>query len=290
MAAAATIPIIGHCMEFTTVTDALRLINTMGGKAIQISLGDPAHRRLRSITTSDTHTTVQIIKKHGFYVVIHGKFLYNFCRPGPSIKWQLTLLEQELYEANKISCNVIIHQGKNIKDLDQTKEEAHKIYADNVSQVLINTKNLNNHIILENAARQGTECGYSLDDLYDIYTLIDPSVIHRISFCIDLCHIFVAGELDMRDYDKVVEWFNRFDKLIGFSKLKVIHFNDSDSKFDSHNDNHGSIGHGYIGSVSTKGLEYVCQLAYKHSIPLILETPSKYINTEIGQLIKWSTL
>jgi deoxyribonuclease-4 len=287
MATQIKVPVVGHCMEFTTVTNALRLIHTMGGRAVQMSLGDGGSRQVQVITEEDALTAKRIISK-GFYAVVHGKYLYNFCRPPSGIGWQHKLLQSELKQAAKIGADVIIHQGKNVKELGQTKDQAHQTFVDNLIVVLNATSDLNNHIILENSARQGTECGYTLDDLCDIYQRISDSHRKRISFCIDLCHIFVAGELDVRNVTKVRAWFQRFDKLIGLNKLVCIHFNDSDTEFNGANDNHGSIGRGYIGKQSTLGFEHVCKLAYKHDIPLILETSSEYIQSEIVQLKSWS--
>ena len=56
----------------------------------------------------------------------------------------------------------------------------------------------------------------------------------------------------MKDHDDVDQWFQRFDSLIGLKYLKLIHFNDSNVKFNGHNDNHDDIGQGYITN-PTKG-------------------------------------
>jgi len=273
-------------MEFHTVTDSLRLIHTLQGRAIQIALGDSASKTVRPITVDDAVRANKLISKYGFYVVIHGKYLYNFCRPPSGIGWQHKLLQSELEQAAKINADVIIHQGKNLKELALSTEQAHQTFVDNLLIVLDNTKT-SNKIILENSARQGTECGYTLDSLYDIYERIPAIYRTRIGFCIDLCHIFVAGELDVRNPEQVQQWFQRFDHLIGYKKLACIHFNDSDTEFDGRNDNHGSIGKGYIGKSSTLGFKHVCKLARQHRIPLILETSSRYIDTEIKQLTDW---
>lgn len=281
------VPAIGHCMQYHTVTDALRLINSMGGRAIQISLGDAGSRQVNVILSDDADMVKRICSR-GFYVVVHGKYLYNFCRPAAGIAWQHRLLAQELEQAAKMDVDVIIHQGKNLKELDQTKNQAHQTFVDNLCVVLDMTKHLDNNIILENSARQGTECGYTLTDLIDIYQRIPETYQQRIKFCIDTCHIFVAGELDMRDSVAVCKWFDRFNAHIGPSKLACIHFNDSNTEFNGANDNHGSIGRGYIGKVSTGGFQYVCQYATENQIPMILETSSEHICSEINMLTLWS--
>jgi apurinic endonuclease APN1 len=281
-------PPIGHHMQITsTVADTLRLINTLGGSAVQISLGSPSEKQIKAIDVDDARITNKIVRKHKFYIIVHGKFLYNFCRSGSSVNWQKKMLVQELSEANKIHADVIIHQGKNVKELGLTKEQAHQNFADNVNDVAYSVSLLKNKIILENSARQGTECGYSLDDLVDIHQKLDESILHKIGYCIDLCHIFVAGELDVRKHQDVTAWFERFDHFIGMDKLTLIHFNDSNTEFNGANDNHGPVPTGYIGRKSVEGFKVVCRLAVKHDIPLMLETPSDGMQREMTLLKEW---
>lgn len=276
---------IGYCAQtVTTVSDLIRVMHGNGTRAVQITLGDPSSQTLVPIDDQDATTVCAIRRRHKFYVVVHGKYLYNFCR---NASWQHPLLIKELQQADKVGADVIIHQGKNMAELKLTRDQAHQTFATNVSAVLSDMARLGckNRLILENSARQGTECGYSLDDLYDIYSRIDDKA--RVGFCIDLCHIFVAGELDVRVAEDVQAWFERFDKLIGLDKLSVVHFNDSNTDFNGANDNHGSIGRGYIGKASTAGFQYVCRLATTHGIPLILETSPVFMKTELPLVQKW---
>jgi deoxyribonuclease-4 len=276
---------IGYCAQtVSTISDLIRVMYLNDTRAVQITLGDPSSQSLVSIDDEDATTVRAIRKRHKFYVVVHGKYLYNFCRDA---SWQHSLLVRELQQADKIGADVIIHQGKNMAELKLTKDAAHQAFADNVSAVLEDMRRLGlkNKLVLENSARQGTECGYSLDDLYDIYMRIPDR--SQVAFCIDLCHIFVAGELDVRVVKDVQAWFERFDKLIGLDRLSVLHFNDSNTDYNGANDNHGSIGRGYIGSVSTEGFQYVCRLATSYKIPLILETSPAYMKTELPLVKKW---
>lgn len=285
-----SLPPIGHHMQYiSTVADTLRLINGAGGTAVQISLGSPAEKALRSISDTDATTVNKIKKKHGFYIVVHGKFLYNFCRPSGT-DWQVKLLIKELEQANKIGADVVIHQGKNMPELGISRDMAVQNFADHVSGVLRSVPHLTNKILLENAARQGSECGYSLDELIDIHQRLDPEILHKVGYCIDLCHIFVAGELDVRDATCTAKWFARFHDHIGYDKLSLIHFNDSNVDFNTRNDNHGSVPIGFIGKVSTGGFKVVTRLCTEHSIPMILETPSGEMTREIQQLKDWATI
>lgn len=279
---------IGHAMAHITVTDAIRLMSSLGGTAIQISLGSAGEKKISKIADDDARVVRKIRRKHDFYVVVHGKYLYNFCR---TAAWQTSLLLKELEEAAKIGADVIIHQGKNLTELGLSKEEAHQVYADNISTILSKYDG-DNKIIIENSSRQGTECGYALEDIQDIYTKIKPKFRNHVGVCIDLCHIFVAGELDVRNKTQVQDWFDRFDQNIGLENLSLIHFNDSNIAFNGANDNHAPICKGYIGNPemygNSAGMQYIAQLAARHQIPLILETGASCIEYELVLVSQWA--
>lgn len=282
---------VGHHLPYmTTVADVLRLIHQVNGNAVQISLGDPSGRALKLIDDKDARKVCKMRDKYGFYIVVHGKFLYNFCRSGASATWQKNLLCKELQEANKIGADVVIHQGKNLAELGLSKKEAHRTFAANITSILHDSRDKGcvNKLLLENSARQGTECGYALLDLAEIYHLIEDDVKDRIGFCIDTCHIFVAGELDMRKGNDVQDWFDRFDQFIGLDHLSLIHFNDSSAEFNSGNDSHGPVPLAHIGKESCDGFRVVCKLAMERNIPMVLETPIAFMSTEIALLKEWS--
>lgn len=171
-----------------------------------------------------------------------------------------------------------------------------------------NTPNISNPIYLENSCQQGNEIGYTLEELAEIWHSFDKKYHKRLGFCLDTCHAFVAGMLQFIDEEEVDTWFRRFDMLIGLRNLKVIHFNDSKTPFNGHNDHHHDLLQGYITNpdynpLSTaqkkkpgplkriaqitdsenklgddfrgtvEGLKRVVSWAKKLKIPLILETP-----------------
>ena len=61
-----------------------------------------------------------------------------------------------------------------------------------------------------------------------------------------------------------------FDEIIGLSRLKVIHLNDSKNENGSHKDRHANIGKGNIGVDNLLRFVYHPLLV---NIPKILETP-----------------
>lgn len=281
--------VVGHHMTLqlpssTPVSNALILLHKAGGDGMQICFGEMTNPNdILQITTEDSKKVLKIRKKHNKYVVVHGKYIYNFCHPDKK-NYQQALFK-ELEQANKIAADVVIHQGKNVNKYEPYK--ARQTYVDNVKKVIaeMKAKGLTNRILLENSAHQGTEIGYTLTELHQIWQLFTAEEQQYLGFCIDTCHIFVAGELDVRQPAAVQAWFTRFDRLIGKDNLKLLHFNDSTPDFDSHNDNHAGLGKGHIGLV---GLQSVAEVCRQWKVPVIMETPSSGMYEEIELVQSWN--
>jgi len=107
--------------------------------------------------------------------------------------------------------------------------------------------------------------------------MFEPKYRSRLGICIDTCHIFVAGTLDMRSKDNVDDFFMQFDKLIGLDNLKLIHFNDSKVRYDGNVDRHMGLMCGFIANPllggNTGGFKQLSQNAASLNIPMVLETP-----------------
>lgn len=272
---------VGYHINKTNLKDSLIQAHENKATAIQLFLSSPKVWAVNVLKKEEID--LLNLYKNEMFIIVHGKYLYNFCRPilNPKEDKQIAALIRELTESNKINSDVVIHQGKNLKDLAQTNEQAITNYIDNITYVLKHTEHLSNKpkIILENSARQGTEIGHTLQELAIIFNSFDADSKKRLGICIDLCHIFVSGALDMRNAADVTLFFKKFNELIGIKHLTVIHFNDSNCKFDCHNDNHQDIFEGYIGSEklggNTGGFRIVVKKAKKFDIPLILETPGE---------------
>jgi apurinic endonuclease APN1 len=214
-------------------------------------------------------------RREGF-LVLHGKYTYNFCRH--NVENQIQILTEEINLASKLSCDVVIHQGKNVATEKISRLEAINNYVRNLTEVIERTYEQDNVcLLLENSAGQGTELGFTLDELAFIYHQFDDATKQRIGFCLDTCHAFVAGELDCRKKENVLRFFALFETQIGLEHLKLIHFNDSSIKFGGGRDLHGDLLGGYITNPilggSQEGMMYLAQVANQMKIPMILETP-----------------
>ena len=53
----------------------------IGATAIQLNLSPPSNWSLgKSLTEKDIKSINDLRTSHGLYIVVHGKYLYNFCR------------------------------------------------------------------------------------------------------------------------------------------------------------------------------------------------------------------
>ncbi len=122
-------------------------------------------------------------------------------------------------------------------------------------------------ILLENVAGQGTNVGYTFEQLKKIKNLCKEK--KRIGICLDTCHAFAAG-YPINTKKGYKETIKQFIKILGIRSLKTIHLNDSKMELGSRKDRHANIGKGKIPLATFKLIMNDPKLK---NIPKILETP-----------------
>jgi len=122
-------------------------------------------------------------------------------------------------------------------------------------------------VLLETVSGQGSGLGYRFEHLG---WLIQASAYpERLGVCLDTCHIFAAG-YDLRTPEAFATTFAVFEAVIGFSRLKAIHLNDSQGALGSRVDRHEHIGKGHLGLSAFRLLLNEPRLK---EVPMVLETP-----------------
>ncbi len=99
----------------------------------------------------------------------------------------------------------------------------------------------------------------------------------RLVFCLDTCHIFVAG-YDLRTKRNYLDLFRKIDDTIGVENLRVIHLNDSKRDLGSRVDRHEDIGKGIIGM---EVFRLIMRDESLKDIPKIIETPGNMENLRL---------
>jgi deoxyribonuclease-4 len=255
----------------------------MGCDIIQIFLGNPQQVRNKSKSEKLLSEFSQQLAFNKLKLVIHGNYTINLCHPIDSAKFDssiATLVKDLNMSAiiGKRCLGVIIHMGKNIKENNISDLAAIENYITGLNVALAQTDKTTT-IILETGAGQGNEVGTNLNTLATIYWSLDESERKRIKFCIDTCHIWAAG-YDISNKGKVAMFFKMFEKIMGLDKIACFHYNDSKTDINSHVDRHADIGY---GKIPAEGLAAVAKYAFKHRIPLILETPLDTVNLKTNK-------
>ncbi len=122
-------------------------------------------------------------------------------------------------------------------------------------------------ILLENMAGQANNMGSTFKDVKEILDSVKKR--ERVGVCFDTCHCYAAGQ-DLHTEKSVEATLAKFDQVIGFDRLKVVHLNDSKGGLGSGLDRHEHIGMGYIGE---KGFRAFLHHPSIRELPMILETP-----------------
>jgi deoxyribonuclease IV len=122
-------------------------------------------------------------------------------------------------------------------------------------------------ILLENMAGTKNSMGSNFQDIREILDSVKKR--ERLGVCLDTCHLYAAG-FDVQSERGVQQTMAKFNELVGFDTLKVVHLNDSKGGLGSGLDRHENIGKGYIGE---KGFRAILHHPAIKDLPLILETP-----------------
>jgi deoxyribonuclease-4 len=124
-------------------------------------------------------------------------------------------------------------------------------------------------VLIETTAGQGTSLGHRFEHLATI--LERANCADRMDVCLDTCHVFAAGYPITTEADYAAT-FQQFDDLIGLSRLKLFHVNDSVKPLGSRVDRHAGIGLGEIGLDAFRRLVTDARFG---GHPMILETPKE---------------
>lgn len=97
-------------------------------------------------------------------------------------------------------------------------------------------------VLLETMSGKGSEVGATFQELREIIDRVEKK--DKLGVCLDTCHVWDGGYDIVHDLDGVL---HEFDQVIGLSRLKAVHLNDSMNGLGSHKDRHAKIGEGEIG-------------------------------------------
>ncbi len=243
---------------------AMEYAKSEGYNCAQLFTTSPRTTKItKQIDPVDAEECKQYIIDNDMELWIHCAYTINFCRECcEDSKYQRDCIVNDMKKAMMLGASgCVIHCGKLNSSYGVIDEkDAIPNFKMNIEHTI--TELLKDNpielpwLLIETAAGQGTETPVTIEGLATLYNSIEPTYRKYIGFCIDTCHVFASGECDMRDPDKIDAFIAKWNGLIGWTNVKLIHFNDSECSFKSRKDRHAEPGKGCIG---TKGLEYFKQ-------------------------------
>src|SRR5207244_8449171 len=105
-----------------------------------------------------------------------------------------------------------------------SEAEGLQLIADALLELLAARRRGRTMVILEQTAGQGTSLGSTFEQLASILAKMNDH--RRIGVCLDTCHLLASG-YDICSPEGYAHTFAQFVRLIGTSRLKVFHLNDS---------------------------------------------------------------
>ena len=249
---------------FTEMINNAKLI---GANAFQYFTRNPRGASAKEIDTKDLNDFLKIIKEEKVYIVAHSPYTLNLCSHNPHIReYSKDILAQDIKLNNLITGDYYnFHPGSHT---GQGTETGIKQISDALNSII--REDQNTTLLLETMTGKGSEIGGNFEELAKIIEQVE--IKEKVGVCFDTCHVFDAGYDIVSNLEGVLE---EFDKIIGISKLKVIHLNDSKNILGSKKDRHEKLGKGQIGE---KALINIVNNKYLKDLVFILETPQENLD------------
>lgn len=235
-----------------------------GGNTFAFFTRNPRGGNAKAIDVKDVEEFLQLAGAHGFgKIVAHAPYTMNCCAAKEDLRdFARNTMADDLKRMEYTPGNYYnFHPGSHV---GQGAETGIQKIAEILNDVL--TEEQTTTVLLETMAGKGSEVGRNFQEIRSILDLVEKD--HKMGVCLDTCHVWDGGYDIVHDLDGVLK---EFDQVIGLSRLKAIHLNDSLNGMGSHKDRHAKIGEGEIG---LEALVRVIRHPALAEIPFILETPN----------------
>jgi deoxyribonuclease IV len=237
-----------------------------GCETLQIFSKNASQWRARPLPPDEIAAFRDAARKTGITpIVAHASYLINLATTSDTLRAQsIASLGEEVDRAEALGLlGVVLHPGAR---LTAPVEQALALISSALAEVLKARPRGKTMIVLEHTAGQGSTMGASFEEIAAMIEGVKNR--KRLGVCLDTCHLLASG-YDLCSEDGYNATFHKFEKLIGFERLKVFHLNDSKKPCMSRVDRHEHIGKGCIGLEPFRRL--VNDTRFRN-LPMILET------------------
>ncbi len=270
------IPLLGaHLSMAGGLERALIRGGALGCTTIQLFTKSSNQWKERTLEDSEITRFHQERERTGINPVIsHASYLINLASPDDEVyRKSLEAMICEIRRCEQLGIDLLVlHPGFHKK-----RGIAWGInrIADALDTIHGATAGAKVQIALETTAGQGSAIGRSLDEIARIIERVEEG--SRLVFCLDTCHMFVAG-YDLRTRQNYLDLLQEIGDTIGKQRMRVIHLNDSKKAVGSRVDRHENIGVGMIGEGLFRLIMADGSLA---GVPKIIETPNDIENLQL---------
>ena len=238
---------------------------SIGANTFQFFTRNPRGSKAKAIDEADVAAFLSYSKEHGIErILAHAPYTLNPCSKDAHTRefaWMTMADDLKRMEYTPGNC-YNFHPGSHT---GQGAEEGIRLISEMLNEILKPEQTTT--VLLETMAGKGTEVGRSFEELAAILERVELN--DHMGVCLDTCHVYDAGYDIVDHLDDVLEGF---DRVVGLSKLKAVHLNDSKNPFESHKDRHEKIGEGSLGLAAFERIVTHPALA---GLPFYLETPNE---------------
>lgn len=236
----------------------------IGANTLQFFTRNPRGSKAKELDQKDIAAFRLLMNEHHFgKILAHAPNTLNPASSnGHTREFALETLRDDLIRMESLPGNYYnFHPGSHVGGGVQTGID---LISDALNQILF--PNQSTIVLLETMAGKGSEIGGSFQELRRIIDGVELQ--EKLGICLDTCHVSDGGYDIAGRLDQVLE---EFDHVIGLSRLKAVHLNDSLNPLGSHKDRHANIGKGTLG---LEAFERMINHPVLRDLPFYLETPN----------------
>jgi deoxyribonuclease-4 len=239
-------------------------ILSLGGNTFQFFTRNPRGGSVKPLDLADCAAYRDFAVANGIgEIVAHAPYTINACSDKDTVRdFARRAMSEDLARLEEIPGALYnFHPGSHV---GQGLEVGIEQIAEILNAVL--TPDTHTTVLLETMAGKGSEVGGRFEELREILDRVTLS--DRMGVCLDTCHVSDAGYDIIGDLDGVLA---EFDRVVGLSRLRALHLNDSKNPAGAHKDRHEKIGDGALGKDT---FAHIVNHPVLSKLPMVLETPN----------------
>ena len=240
----------------------------IGANTFQFFTRNPRGGNAKAIDPADVTAFLDFAEDHEIHnILAHAPYTLNACSADAGLRdFACRTMADDMRRMEFTPGNCYnFHPGSHVK-------QGAKIGIAYISEMLnkILTTAQHTTVLLETMSGKGSEVGRNFEEIREIIDRTELS--DHLGVCLDTCHVWDGGYDIKNHLDEVL---TEFDRVIGLSRLKAIHLNDSQNPLGAHKDRHARIGEGHIGK---EALIRVINHPALRTLPFYLETPHENLD------------